>query len=325
LKTSIATLALFMTASSLNAQAIFSLGGKSYEMKDLTPAQQQQMFEIQYESYEKSKQAVDGLVLDTYLSEEAAKQKKTKEEVGNKLFDVKEATDKEIKHWYDENKGRIPPNYQFDQIKGEISKIVKQERVKAKRDEVLEKLKKDKKFSLALAKPSAPKVDVKFEGFPSKGKDDAKVTIVEFADYQCPHCKEAVDGFKKITEKMKNKVKFYYIDFPINPSGVSRIVAEGSHCATEQSKFWEYHYKAFEGQAALDKDSPTKLAKELKLDEAKFKACMDANKGKALVEKGRTEGERIGVSGTPYIVINGERYLGAHTVEALTKEIESKL
>jgi protein-disulfide isomerase len=189
----------------------------------------------------------------------------------------------------------------------------------------LEKVKKSKKFTLNLQKPEAPVVDVKFEGFPAKGKDGAKVTIIEFADYQCPHCKVASESFKKVTEKFKDKVKFVYLDFPVNPSGISKVVAEGSHCAEEQGKFWDYHYKAFEGQATLDKDSPTKLAKELKLDEAKFKACLEGTKGKALVEKARSEGERIGVSGTPYLLINGRRYMGAHTVEAITKEIETSL
>jgi protein-disulfide isomerase len=68
-----------------------------------------------------------------------------------------------------------------------------------------------------------------------------------------------------------------------------------------------------------------KLAKELKLDEAKFKACFDGTKGKAIVEKGRMEGERIGVSGTPYLLINGRRYMGAHTYEAIVKEVETSL
>ena len=325
MKTSITAVALFLAASSAHAQALYSLGGKNYEMKDLTPAQQQQVYETQFKAYEETKAGVDNIVLENYLDEEAKKQNKSKDEVANKMFEVKEPSDKDIKKWYDENKSRIPPNYQFDQIKGEIAKIVKQERMKSKRDDVLTKLKKDKKFSLTLVKPEAPVVDVKADGFPSKGKEGAKVSIVEFADYQCPHCKEAVDGFKKLTEKMKDKVRYTYVDFPINPSGISKIVAEGSHCADEQGKFWDYHYKAFEEQSTLDKDSPAKLAKELKLDDAKFKACMDSGKGKTLVDKGRAEGDRIGASGTPYIVINGRRYMGAHTVEALTKEVETYL
>jgi protein-disulfide isomerase len=65
------------------------------------------------------------------------------------------------------------------------------------------------------------------------------VTIVEFADYQCPHCKIAAESLKKVTEKFKGKVRLVFMDYPINPSGISRAVAEASHCALEQGKFWE--------------------------------------------------------------------------------------
>ena len=319
-------LALAVHAAAAHADSgLFSMDGKTYSVKELSPAQQQQMYELQFEQFEKSKQLIDNAVIDTYLDQQAAKQGKPRSEVETKTFEVKDPSEKDMKKWFEENKTRIPPNYQFDQIKGEIEKIVKQERVRVKRDELLEKVKKEHKFALALTKPEAPMVDLKVDGFPTKGKDGAKVTVVEFADYQCPHCKAAVEGLKKVSEKFKDKVKFTYVDFPINPSGISKVVAEGSHCANEQGKFWDYHYKAFDGQSALSNESPQSLAKELKLDEAKFKACMDAGKGKTVVERGRKEGERIGVSGTPYLLINGRRYLGAHTPEALTKEIETEL
>ncbi len=307
------------------ADGLFSFAGKSYSEKDLTPGQQQQMFEIQAQAFEQTKATVDAVIFDMYLTEESKKQNKSREDIEKKIMDVKEPSDKAIKTWYEENKSKIPPNYQFDQIKGEISKIVKQEEVKKKREVFLEKLKKDKKFSLSVLKPESPMIDIKPDGFPFKGKEGSKVTIVEFADYQCPHCKTASELLKKLTDKFKDKVKYVYIDFPINPSGISKIVAEASHCAAEQNKYWEFHYKAFDGQTTLDKDSPTKIAKELKLDEPKFKACSDGTKGKAMVEKGRNEGERVGVSGTPYLIINGRRYMGAHTLEAMTKEVETAL
>lgn len=324
-KLRLAVIGTFIVASPVFAEGLFSFGGKNYSEKDLSPAQQQQIYEIAVQNYEQSKAAVDGFIFDLHLDEEAKKQNKSRADVEKKLLEVKEPSEKAIKAWYESNKNRIPPTYQFDQIKGEISKIVSQEEMKKKRDELLEKIKKSKKFSFAMTPPVAPVVDVNIEGFPSKGKDGAKVTVVEFADFQCPHCKQASDSLKKVTEKYKDKIKYVYLDFPINPSGISKVVAEGSHCAAEQGKYWEYHYKAFDGQSSLDKESPTKLAKDLKLDEAKFKACLDGTKAKALVEKGRVEGERIGVSGTPYLLINGRRYLGAHTYEALTKEIETSL
>ena len=150
-----------------------------------------------------------------------------------KILDVKEPSERALKAWYESYKTRIPPNYKFEEIKGEIAKIVKQEEMHKKREDLVSKIKREKKFASNLAKPEAPVVEIKTEGFPSKGKDNAKVTIVEFADYQCPHCKVAADSLKKVMDKFKDKVKFVFLDYPINPSGISRVVAEASHCAME--------------------------------------------------------------------------------------------
>ena len=317
------SLAIF--ANVARAEDLFNLGGKAYSEKDLTPAQQQQVYESKMQNFEQIKSIVDGIIFDNHLTEEAKRQNKSRDEIEAKLLNVKEPSDRAVKTWYEANKTRIPPSYKFDDVKGEISKIVKQEEMRKRRDDVIAKIKKDRKFALSLLKPVAPIIDVKTDGFPAKGSEGAKVTIVEFADYQCPHCKVAAESLKKVTEKFKGKVRLVFIDYPINPSGISRAVAEASHCATEQGKFWDFHYKAFESQSTLDKDSPSKLAREIKLDEAKFKACMDAAKGKAIVDKALGEGERIGVSGTPYLLISGRRYLGAHTPEAISKEIETVL
>jgi protein-disulfide isomerase len=310
-------------SSAASAQGLYSISGKNVEMKDLSPAQQLQLFEIEYESYEKTKDLINGFILDNYLVEEAAKQKKSKDEVAKKVFEQKEPSEKEIKKWYEDNKSRIPPTYKFEQIKGEIGKMVQQEHLKEKRESILNKLKKDKKFSLTVQKPVSPKLDVKVDGFQSKGKDTAKVTVVEFADYQCPHCKIAAENLKKAVDKKKSDVRFIYIDYPLNPSGVSKAIAEASHCAAEQGKYWEFHYKAFADQSTLTNESGDKIAADLKLDLTKFKDCMTNGRGKAVVEKGKAEGERIGVSGTPFLLINGERYLGAHTSEAFIAAIEA--
>jgi|694.fasta_scaffold37768_2 protein-disulfide isomerase len=318
-------LGLVICGSAARAQDLFNLDGKAYSEKDLTPAQQQQVYESNMQNFEQIKSIVDGIIFDNHVMEESKKQNKSRDEVEAKILNVKEPSERAIKAWYEANKTRIPPSYKFEDVKGEIAKIVKQEEMRKRRDDVIAKIKKDRKFVLNLGKPTAPLIDVKTEGFPAKGQDGAKVTIVEFADYQCPHCKIAAESLKKVTEKFKGKVRLVFMDYPINPSGISRAVAEASHCAMEQGKFWDFHYKAFDAQSTLDKDSPAKLAREIKLDEQKFKACLDAAKGKSMVEKAHSEGERIGVSGTPYLLINGRRYMGAHTPEAITKEIETAL
>ena len=101
----------------LFADGLFTLGGKTLGVQDLTAAQQQQVFEVQSQNYEQTKSLVDNVVFDMYLDEESKKQNKSREDIEKKVLDVKDPSDKTIKKWYDENKGRIPPNFQFEQIK----------------------------------------------------------------------------------------------------------------------------------------------------------------------------------------------------------------
>ena len=307
------------------AGAVYIYNGKTISTPELSPGLQQQFFEIEYQAFEQRRAFADSVLIGNHFAELAKTKKKTVEEVQKAEFDVKEPSEKAMKEWYTKNKSHIPAGYDYDKIKTQIAGVIKDEATAAKRTALLAKLKNAGKYAFTGTTPASPTVEIKMDGYPFKGKDGAKLTIIEFADFQCSHCKVASEVLKKIPAKYTNQWKYVFIDYPINPSGISKVVAEGSHCAADQNKYWEYHYKAFDGQSTLDKDSPTKFAADLKLDAAKFKTCFDGTKGKALVEKGRLEGERIGVSGTPYLIINGHRYLGAHTVAAFTKEFDTYL
>ena len=115
------------------------------------------------------------------------------------------------------------------------------------------------------------------------------------------------------------------MDFPLRKTGPARIVAEGSHCAGDQGKFWEYHYKAFEQQAKLDKGSPESLAKELKLNLSKFKKCVSSGKGKQMVDKAYKQGNAAGVTGTPSFFVNGIKVGHSHSGNALEEAIENAM
>jgi len=318
--------ALFVAAtltSAANAQSVFSLGGKEYAVKDLGVSHQQAWFDVENERFEKSKRIVDDIVFDMYVEAEAKKAGKSKETFEEDFAKVKEATDKDAKVWFDKNKDRVP--YPYEQIKGEIKKLLASELIQEKRAKALEDYKKKNKFAFTMTGPVAPVVQIATAGFPSRGPDNARVTIVEFADYQCPHCKAAATAMKGVVAKMKDKVRLIYLDFPINPSGISLTVAHGAVCADEQKKFWEYHHLAFDKQSTLTKDSPAALAKELKLDEAAFSTCMGSARPAERVAKAKAEGERLGVQGTPAIYINGVRMTHAPTEEEITKHVNEAL
>ncbi len=149
--------------------------------------------------------------------------------------------------------------------------------------------------------------------------------IVEFADYQCSHCKEASQTLHRLLTQYKDQIQLTYMDFPINRSGISRKVAEGAVCADQQDKFWEYNNLAFENQSQLTNDSPLAMAKELQLDTTKFDTCVTSPNTAKKVKASELQAINLGIRGTPAIFVNGRKLEGHEIDQALTKAVSDLL
>lgn len=310
-------------ASGASNEDLFVFKGKQWKNADLGPRAQQLFYEVELERFEKVKRLVDSAIFDMHVEEVAAAQKKDIAEAEKSILKLKDPSDSDAKSWFNKNKDRIP--YPFEQIKGEIKRMIVAEKTQARRQEVVEQLKKQGKFSFKAIPPVAPVMEINTLGYPAVGNPKSKVTVVEFADYQCPHCRHAAEAMKKVLPRFKDKIRFVYMDFPINPSGISTMVAEGALCANEQGKFWQYHDLAFSKQSSLTKESPKQLAKEVGLDGTKFDSCMKSGRSRDTVQKSKREAERLGISGTPAIYVNGRRQMVAHTEKDLIAMLEKAL
>lgn len=144
-----------------------------------------------------------------------------------------------------------------------------------------------------------------------KGAHAAKVTIVEYSDFECPFCARAEPTIKQILEKYPDDVQLVYKHFPLPSHSNSWKAAEASECAAEQGKFWEYHDILFENQDALYITMLKDYAKQLGLNTEEFDACLDSGSMKARIENDKQEGESLGVSGTPAFFVNGKMISGA--------------
>ncbi|MBS3051935.1 MAG: DsbA family protein [Candidatus Aenigmarchaeota archaeon] len=173
--------------------------------------------------------------------------------------------------------------------------------------------------------PETPRTQVSADDDPFKGGADAKVTIVEFSDYQCPYCARAESVVEQIMETYGNKVKFVYRDFPLPGHQFAQKAAEASECADDQGKFWEYHDLLFENQQSLSVGSLKNFAKALKLDSNKFDSCLDDGKYTQEVKKDLKDGAGYGVEGTPTFFINGIKLSGAVPFEQFRGIIDNEL
>lgn len=160
---------------------------------------------------------------------------------------------------------------------------------------------------------------------PSEGSAGAKVILVEFADYECPHCKRFQPVLRHILDEFKGDVRLYFKHYPLPQHTNARLAAEAAVAAHKQGKFWQYHDKLWENQDSLTPAELEKYAKEIGLDMAKFRAEMDDAKIKARVQKDRVDGQTLGLSSTPSLYINGREYTDAKDTESLREWIKEEL
>lgn len=143
---------------------------------------------------------------------------------------------------------------------------------------------------------------------PTRGPADAPVTIVEWADFQCPHCNQFRFIIELMEERFPEQVKlaykFYKLDIPGHENALEAAYA--AYAAKNQGKFWEMHKKLFDNQeGGLDRAAIRKFARELDLDIDKFKKDMESEETKQAVAADIKQANDLGLNGTPFIWVNG--------------------
>lgn len=184
--------------------------------------------------------------------------------------------------------------------------------------------------------------DIETEGFPSRGPEDAPITIVEFSDYQCPYCyRWHLQVYDALMEAYPDKIRFVYRNFPLSFHQNALPGAEAALCAGDQNAYWEYHDLLFANQDSMNNQSGmvleqsfyNDLASSLNLDVPAFEECMTSRKYEEFIQKDMqyaatlpfdSNGEPA-VGGTPTFFVNGHRLGGAYPIEYFVQIIEAEL
>jgi len=179
---------------------------------------------------------------------------------------------------------------------------------------------------ILLERPELIQLDITPDDDPYLGKKDAKITLVEFADYQCPACSRVRPMLDELLAKKGDTIKFVFRDLPLASHKNAKVAAEAAECADEQGKFWEYHEFLFDNQQSLEGESLKKYAENIGLDVKKFNQCIDSGRYSSEVEKDAADAKIAGISNTPSILVNGYYISGIPTVaylEEVIADIES--
>ncbi len=171
---------------------------------------------------------------------------------------------------------------------------------------------------------AARKIEIPADS-PAKGPKTAKVTIVEWSDFQCPFCSKAIPTLKQIDQTYPKDVRVVFRHQPLPFHNNAKLAAEASMAAHEQGKFWPYHDKLFANQQALDRASLEKYASEVGLKVDKFKAALDSGKFRSKVEADSSAGTSVGANGTPTFFINGRQLVGAQPFPSFKTVIDEEV
>jgi protein-disulfide isomerase len=170
-----------------------------------------------------------------------------------------------------------------------------------------------------------PPVKLAVAGAPFKGPENARVTIVEFSDFQCPYCAKAAGEAAQVVQKFPKDVKLVFKQYPLEDHSQAALAAEASLAAQAQGKFWPLHDKMYANFRQISRANILVWAGEVGLDMNRFRADLDAHKFAAKVHAEEQEGEAAGVDGTPTFFINGKRFNGVFELSAITPIVLDEL
>ena len=275
-------------------------------------------------AFERSQAAYRDRQLDKLVDEHVlALEARARHTTTQALLDAQHGTpisDADVRFFYDQRRADI--NETFETAAPKIREFLEKSASEGPRHRYLEGLRRKYHVVIALEPRREP---VAANG-PSRGPDDAVITIVEFSDFQCPFCGRLEPVLVRVLAKYPRTVRLLYRNYPLPElHSQAEKAAEAGLCAKEQGKFWEMHDLLFAEQATLSVQDLKDKARRLGLDTAAFSACIDSGTMSEAVKADVREGEALGIQGTPGTFINGRFLSGAVEESDLTAIIDDEL
>lgn len=295
--------------------ATWTEGGdtKSLTLGELEEARAASFLKIERERYNAIRRELEGYVLDQLMEAEAKKAGQSQDEYLDAIAAA--VPEAEVKSFYENTVakgGKGPP---LEQVEGRIRQYLSMK-------DTVERVKKEAEMKITLPEPEVPVANFDLSGRPFKGPADARVTVVEFSDFQCPYCARATDAVDALVEAYPEDVKVVFFHFPLDFHKQAMPAAKASHCAHKQDQFWAMHDKIFENQSEMSEDDLESYAKAIDLEMEAFEACMKDPATEAFVRADMAQGMKAGVGGTPSFYVNGKQHQGPPSVDDIRPLLE---
>jgi protein-disulfide isomerase len=301
------------------SQVLARVGDKTITLGDLQKKEAAKLLNASYGFYSAEHEALQSAIDDALLDREAKKEHLTVDQLLDKHVkgEIKQPSDEALRIYYIGVETDQPYETIKDKIKEHIIELQKR-KLGAK---YLEKLRAQSDVIVSL---EPPKLDVAVGNAPVQGPHDAAVTLIEYADYECPYCRKVEPTLERLRKQYGDKVAFAFKNFPLPMHSHAEKAAEAANCAAQQGKFWQFHDKLFSDNS-LDVPALKKLAVSTGLDGTKFDKCLDSGQQYDAVQKELAEGTKLGLSGTPSFFVNGHFISGNVSYDVLQGIVDQQL
>ena len=305
-----------------------TVGGTSIAITEVEAGLRIPLYELEVERYRLTRRKLEQVVAERLLQAAATQRNMSVSAyVTAEIQDQMAVTPAEVEARYRQSRPAsvAPEEMSEERAKQDIKLVLIRERAGLALQRLLERLSREANVSIDLRPPEPPRIELTAGNDPALGPERAPVTVVEFADFECPVCKESVPALKELRRLYPEQVRFVYRDFPLAAHPQARPAAEAAQCAHEQGQFWAYHDALFGQAPELSAPAYVKIAERVQLNTEDFAACLRSGRAAAAVAKDAMEAQRIGLTGTPTFFING-RYLGGlQSLDALRDAVEKEL
>lgn len=298
-------------------------GGRTIYLAEVDEIIKSQLYELEQRIYTLRKTALDKLILDAVLQQEARAEGVSVEELSHQLIPQRvEIPRAKVDQEYAENAsgfGGVSEDDAKMRIRVELEARERLERYQANVDALRAKA----RVRVSLTRPEQPRVTFARTKL-ARGREDAAVTIVEFSDFECPYCRSASATVRKLVERYGDRVRIVFKQLPLSIHPNAFKAAQASVCAEEQGRFWEYHDRLF-ATGELTLPALTASAQGLGLDLQRFNGCMASEASAETVRQDMREASRLGVRGTPTFFVNGLPMKDDHGFATIAAVIDEQL
>ena len=310
---------LYGQTGSESSQVVARVSNTDLTVADLQQKEGGKLLQAQYQYYMNERKALDDLIDNRLLAEEASRRNIPLDQLLNTEVyrGVKDPTEDQLEVYYE----GLDTQQSYESVREDVLEHIRELRRTKARAAFVANLRKEAKIDILLLPPSA---DVNLSATYENGARSAPVVLVEFADYECPYCQKVNPQIQQLKKEYGDSLTVAFKDFPLPMHHGSEKAAEAARCAGEQGKFWEYHDVLFYSQLTT-LDALKQHAQTLKLDQDAFNTCLDSGKEAAAVKNDLEEAKSLGLTGTPSFFVNGHFFSGVVDYQALKDIVSQQL